>query len=792
MKVIFTLLTCLLFYSTSQSQALIGGYLQRERPLPGDGNSFTYRFVGSLLGDAGTRPSSFPAQITFDIYRKRDDRKINSVNVSQGTVTTLSTFAFCSNELVLYNEAVYRFSIDFNPAVYNDAGGYYIVSSPACCRGSGVANIANAGSSPIVLYFEITSDAIKAVPMDYISVVGVPDKSFLCVSEANTVSIILTTEPLGAPAPPAFDKKCRLITPLTSGSKPYQDINWASGYSLSNPVDITGSLNIAQSTSELKLTLTPTKLGTYHYGVVYEEYRNGVKYFEQRYEYQMLVKICERLPIPTITATKPKTTTPSITPEFCEGDSIQLNAQSSRKGVKYQWKFNGVDIPKATDSVYIAKAAGDYYVLTSDARVCAPPTLAQVTVKMNPKPTVTIASTSSGGGGCQAATVQLSTNTNGNGLKYQWSKDNTDINGATNPILDVTASGDYTVKVTSDKGCSATSKTEKVTLSGLPSPTVVSVNGKTALCPGSTLALSATTGAGLTYQWIFDGITLGATQPTYTAKSGGGYAVKITNTAGCSATSPTLNITLTQSVPPTLTTSSTGICPGNSIQLTTNTGAMSYEWFRDNVKIANASTATYTTTQGGTYLVQVVDMYGCTMQSTNLVLTNVPTPTVNAGNDVSIEVGKSVPLSATTSAAIGATYAWAPPAGLDKINVLNPTSTPLLTTTYKLTVTTKEGCTASDDVTITVTFPTIEIPNAFSPNEDGVNDTWTIRGIEAYPECSVEIYNRWGSKVFASQGYTLPWDGRKDSQLMPVATYYYVIKLGVDNQAFNGTLTIIK
>ena len=82
----------------------------------------------------------------------------------------------------------------------------------------------------------------------------------------------------------------------------------------------------------------------------------------------------------------------------------------------------------------------------------------------------------------------------------------------------------------------------------------------------------------------------------------------------------------------------------------------------------------------------------------------------------------------------------------------------------------------------------LNIPTGFTPNGDGKNDLWKIRGIEDFPDIQVEIYNRWGTRVFGpSKGYREPWDGGG----LPAAAYYYVIVLG-NGETRTGTITIVR
>ena len=87
------------------------------------------------------------------------------------------------------------------------------------------------------------------------------------------------------------------------------------------------------------------------------------------------------------------------------------------------------------------------------------------------------------------------------------------------------------------------------------------------------------------------------------------------------------------------------------------------------------------------------------------------------------------------------------------------------------------------------------IPNAISPNGDGKNDVWKLEFVSLlYPEARVEIYNRWGQQLFSSQGYSSPWDGTYNNELVPDGTYYYVIDLNDPNEPepFKGAILVLK
>src|SRR5690606_30661936 len=100
---------------------------------------------------------------------------------------------------------------------------------------------------------------------------------------------------------------------------------------------------------------------------------------------------------------------------------------------------------------------------------------------------------------------------------------------------------------------------------------------------------------------------------------------------------------------------------------------------------------------------------------------------------------------------------------------------PKETTKYTLVVTTLSGCEISKDLTVNVHIDP-NIPNAFSPNGDGINDTWSIKYLETFVKADIRIFNRYGQEVFYSKQYTDAWDGKYKGQEMPLGVYYYIIE----------------
>jgi gliding motility-associated-like protein len=167
-----------------------------------------------------------------------------------------------------------------------------------------------------------------------------------------------------------------------------------------------------------------------------------------------------------------------------------------------------------------------------------------------------------------------------------------------------------------------------------------------------------------------------------------------------------------------------------------------------------------------------------------------PTPQVNAGPDRVVLEGGFITIMAT-STGNNLSYLWTPSLGLDNATIANPKAAPPVDTEYTLTVVSGDGCVNSDKVKVTL-LKQIKVPNAFSPNRDGINDTWQILYLDSYPGCEVQVFNRYGQPVYKSVGYTTPWDGTFKGSALPVGTYYWIINPKNGRQAIQGSVTIIR
>ncbi|MEO7215377.1 PKD domain-containing protein [Mucilaginibacter sp.] len=180
---------------------------------------------------------------------------------------------------------------------------------------------------------------------------------------------------------------------------------------------------------------------------------------------------------------------------------------------------------------------------------------------------------------------------------------------------------------------------------------------------------------------------------------------------------------------------------------------------------------------------------GCDFSASQDIVVN-PTPTVNAGGNTGLLEGGTVLIKAQASGK-NLSYKWTPAIGLDHDDVLNPVCSAIDDISYTLTVTSSDGCQASDEIFVKV-LKKLGVINTFTPNGDGFNDTWTIKYLESYPGNTVDVYNRYGEKVYSSTGYGIPWDGTYKGANLPSGTYYYIINPKNGRKVVSGSVTIIR
>ena len=298
-------------------------------------------------------------------------------------------------------------------------------------------------------------------------------------------------------------------------------------------------------------------------------------------------------------------------------------------------------------------------------------------------------------------------------------------------------------------------------------------------CIGDTFVLSSTSTYS-SYIW-----STGATTSGITVTSQGTYSLTVT-TDGCSS-SDTITVTTTP-LPNANAGSDVSICEGSSAQLSAS-GGSSYLWLNPvGLSDANISNPIAMPTNSIQYIVEVSD--GACKSYDTVSVNLLPQPVAFAGADTTIYSGKPYALSAVAPGAV--TVIWAPPTGLSSSTILNPIATLEQSTTYLFTVFDGNNCSTTDTIHITVIpNPEITIYNTFTPNQDGINDTWEVDNIAQYPDNHLRIYNRNGHVVYDKFGYNNEWDGKYYGSDLPAATYYFTLEIE-GFETYKGDITIIR
>jgi len=457
---------------------------------------------------------------------------------------------------------------------------------------------------------------------------------------------------------------------------------------------------------------------------------------------------------------------------FCEGDSVIL---TSDPALSYHWYPSG----ETTQSISVS-TSGTHYVEISNGNCISVSTPVSINVLASP-PVQTITVNGSAGI-CNGDSVMLTASP---AATYLWSP-----GGETTQSLWVSASGTFWVEGFNASGCSAVSAGTTITL--YPNP-VADIIGDTVGCEGTTENYTVSNVPGTDYFWSVNGAQItggtGTSSIEVLFNDEGNVQIQVqvvSQTTGCSATD-VMNVS-SLPAPVAYAGPDLNICYGDTTQLYAS-GGTTYHWITvaglSNPEVSDPMAFPLINTQ---YIVEVANG-SCVDRDTVLIIVN-PLPVADAGSDAFINMGEFDTLTGTG----GQYYLWTPSTGLNNAEIASPVAGPDETTTYVLTVTDVNGCSAVDEVTVYVTQlnDVINFPNTFTPNGDGFNETWIIEGLEAYPEHKLIVFNRWGNKVFDAQPYLNDWNGDCIGKPLPDGTYYFVLDLGDGSEIIKSYLTIFR
>jgi gliding motility-associated-like protein len=331
-----------------------------------------------------------------------------------------------------------------------------------------------------------------------------------------------------------------------------------------------------------------------------------------------------------------------------------------------------------------------------------------------------------------------------------------------------------------------TSSSVSITVTVLPRPSPVFAEKDDRVCIAGTVGRYVVSGLpGSTFDWRLSGGTMVADYNDSVWVDWGGvpgtYSITVTENATSGCSSDPLMALVNVSNPVVDLGFERTVCEGSTIEIIPQ-GSFTFQMWHD------GSTGTrYIADTTELVKIQVFDQAGCAA-SDSVLVTMQPFPSVNLGKDTALCGNYSLILDAGNP---GATYLWSTGETTREIEVYPGF------VVYSVEVTYAGVCSVTDEISILPCGGSdilSDIPNLFTPNGDGVNDTWFFYESAAFPEMVVEIYDRWGKRVYISEpGYPVPWDGRSmHGGDMPMDSYHYIIKPGKGYHEVVGTITIVR
>jgi gliding motility-associated-like protein len=342
------------------------------------------------------------------------------------------------------------------------------------------------------------------------------------------------------------------------------------------------------------------------------------------------------------------------------------------------------------------------------------------------------------------------------------------------PSINVNTSGDYSVAITNQIGCT-TRDTVSLTFSTLPENPVIT--GDETLCGTEVLSLSTNNQSGVTYNWTGpNGFTSSLPSIIITTPEPGNYTVSATLN-DCNAVN-TASVTVVVNPNPSFSLGDDlELCTGATATIEGPAGFQSYLW-------SDNSTTQSNTLGAGIHSLLVTDANGCSKLDSITINVSGPVAAFSSNPASESVTGVNVAFTDQSTGQISS-WNWAFENNLSA-SVQNPIHA--FTTqgeiTVVLTVTNANGCidTASRKYSVN---NILAVPNSFTPNGDGFNDLFVVKGLAAYPDSKLMVFNRWGTEIFNATDYANDWNGGD----YPDADYYYVLEVS-NGDKLKGFVTL--
>ena len=487
----------------------------------------------------------------------------------------------------------------------------------------------------------------------------------------------------------------------------------------------------------------------------------------------------------------------------CEGftdGEIHIDAPGA-----FQYSFDG-GITWQVDSFAVVFGANTYNVCAQTLLGCEKCTTVDV---IDPAP-VTI-SVSNDTLICQNGTAQLSASATG-GTSYLFHWDHTAGTGSNQTATPLLATI-YTVYAENEVGCVSPPATIDVTVRDPLTGTITSLD---TVCPGYGTSISATSVGGIgqpyTFTWSTTDVFTGVGSHTIDVTPSGTTNYTVTVTDGCESTPLVMNTNVRVApVPvPLVNVLNPFQCEPavfDIVNVTDPTMSQYSYWLVNGVdQYLNQDTITTSALMAGQYDVQLIitSYEGCIDSTTFVELLNVdPKPRADFKYSPNPILMFNTEVHFTNYSWNGYTYQWYFENGIPSqstqtnVDVLFPDGVEGRYNVQLIT-TSELGCVDTMDHELIV-FPEVLIyaPNAFTPDDDEHNQTWSVHmeGIDIY-DFELLIYNRWGEIIWESNDISVGWDGTYGGQMAPAGAYTWIIRtkglLDDDKYTYNGHINLLR
>jgi len=291
-------------------------------------------------------------------------------------------------------------------------------------------------------------------------------------------------------------------------------------------------------------------------------------------------------------------------------------------------------------------------------------------------------------------------------------------------------------------------------------------------CIGTPDVFNNTSQNATSYNWNFgDGQTSSNNSPSHTYNAAGTYTVSLYISDNVFNCKDTIKKTMEIFPVPTLTLSGRDTCQNKPIQLYAN-GANSYSW-SPNIGLNNPNSPNPIATLSTTTIFSVTanNIHGCV--GSNTLQINIVEPPIPISWDTSIVIGQTTMLPGYAGANFN--YTWTPSDYLTCNICVTPIASPTIEYTYSVTVSDNFGCFQRINTYTVHIEPksSLDVPTAFTPNGDGVNDIINVDGWGIKKLNYFKVFNRWGELIFETNNLKSGWDGYYKGVPQNMETYIY-------------------